>query len=198
MRAESRADNSNFLPDRRCVSAQETQRQSATNHHNSTRSDVHSCNSTDALSSQDEFWVASAPQDEVGHRASESGQTEFTITELAQEFGLTHRALRFYDTRGLLSPQRVGRRRVFTPADRDRLAVIVQGKKLGFTLAEISQMIEAQSGRANAHALKLTAEKCLEQIAFFERQMREAGEALAELRRIHLSVCVQAGQQGKL
>jgi len=159
---------------------------------------VQSCNPPDSLSSQVVFWVASPPHDDVSNRASDSVQTEFTITELAQEFGLTHRALRFYDTRGLLSPQRVGRRRVFTVADRDRLAVIVQGKKLGFTLAEISQMIEAQSGRANAHTLRLSAEKCLEQIAFFERQMREAGEALAELRRIHLSLCVQAGQQGKL
>ena len=104
--------------------------------------------------------------------------------------------MRFYDTRGLLSPQRVGRRRIFTRADRDRLALIVKGKKLGFTLAEISQMIEAQAGRASAHALKLTAEKCLEQIEFFERQMREAGEALAELRRVHLSLCMQATKPG--
>ena len=72
-----------------------------------------------------------------------------------------------------------GRQRIFSRADRDRLALILKGKKLGFTLAEISEMIEAQAGRASEHALKLTAEKCLEQIAFFERQMREAGEALA-------------------
>ena len=44
-------------------------------------------------------------------------QTEFTITELAQEFGLTHRALRFYESRGLLAPQRDGRRRIFSRAD---------------------------------------------------------------------------------
>ena len=75
---------------------------------------------------------------------------------------------------GLLSPQREGRRRIFSRADRDRLALILKGKKLGFTLAEISQMIEAQSGQASEQTLKLTAEKCLEQIAYFERQMREA------------------------
>ena len=126
-----------------------------------------------------------------------SSRTEFTITELANEFGLTHRALRFYETRGLLSPQRHGRKRIFRRADRDRLALIVQGKKLGFTLAEISRMIEAQSGHGSEHALKLSAEKCLEQIAYFERQMREAGEALAELRRIHLSLCVQTAQRSE-
>jgi DNA-binding transcriptional MerR regulator len=155
---------------------------------------VHSCNPPDSLSGQDVFWFSSN-DDDLPNRAAAS-QSEFTITELAQEFGLTHRALRFYDSRGLLSPQRDGRRRVFSRADRDRLALIVKGKKLGFTLSEISQMIEAQSGRASAHTLKLTAEKCLEQIAFFERQMREAGEALAELRRIHLSLCMQATRPG--
>jgi|GEM_PF-341819 len=155
---------------------------------------VHSCNPPDSLSDQDVFWFSSS--DDLANRAAAS-QSEFTITELAQEFGLTHRALRFYDSRGLLSPQRDGRRRVFSRADRDRLALIVKGKKLGFTLSEISQMIEAQSGRASAHTLKLTAEKCLEQIAFFERQMREAGQALAELRRIHLSLCMQATRRGE-
>ncbi|MEA2876979.1 MAG: hypothetical protein QOF14_2175 [Hyphomicrobiales bacterium] len=157
---------------------------------------MHSCNPPDSLSDQDVFWFSSVPNDDPPNGAA-AGQSEFTITELAQEFGLTHRALRFYDSRGLLSPQRDGRRRVFSRADRDRLALIVKGKKLGFTLSEISQMIEAQSGRASAHTLKLTAEKCLQQIAFFERQMREAGEALAELRRIHLSLCMQATKRGE-
>ena len=63
--------------------------------------------------------------------------------------------------------------------------MILKGKKLGFTLTEISEMVEAQAGRATQHGLKLTAEKCVEQIAHFERQIAEATEALAELRRIH-------------
>jgi DNA-binding transcriptional MerR regulator len=155
---------------------------------------VHSCDPPDSLPDQDLFWVNSAPNDDPPRTAGD--QTEFTITELAQEFGLTHRALRFYGSRGLLSPQRDGRRRVFSRGDRDRLVLIVKGKKLGFTLSEISRMMEVQAGRASAHTLKLTAEKCLEQIAFFERQMREAGEALAELRRIHLSLCMQATKPG--
>ena len=158
---------------------------------------VHSCNPPDSLPAQDVFWVACAADDETGGAGKLAEQTEFTITELAEEFGLTHRALRFYETRGLLSPQRDGRRRLFSRADRDRLALILKGKRLGFTLAEISQMIEAQSGHASEHALRLTAEKCLEQIAHFERQMREASEALTELRRIHLSLCVQTTQRGK-
>jgi DNA-binding transcriptional MerR regulator len=148
---------------------------------------VHPCNSSDSLA-QDVFWFT--PDDDAG-----ATQTEFTITELAEEFGLTHRALRFYEVRGLLAPQRKGRRRIFSRADRDRLALIVKAKRLGFTLAEIGRMVEAQSGEASEARLKLSAEKCLEQIAHFERQMREAGEALAELRRIHLSLCLETAQR---
>ena len=158
---------------------------------------MHSCNPPDSLPAQDVFWFSSDPTDNQGGGTGNIAKTEFTITELAQEFGLTHRALRFYDSRGLLAPHRQGRRRIYSRADRDRLALILKGKKLGCTLAEINQMIEAQSGRASAHTLKLTAEKCLEQIEFFERQMREASEALTELRQIHLSLCKQTAQQGQ-
>jgi hypothetical protein len=62
--------------------------------------------------------------------------------------------------------------------------VILKGKKLGFTLTEISEMVEAQAGRATADGLKLTSEKCVEQIEHFERQIADAKEALVELRRI--------------
>jgi len=149
--------------------------------------------SSDSLADKDVVWFS--PQDRDIANKDSGGQTEFNITELAQEFGLTHRALRFYEVRGLLKPQRAGRRRIFSSADRDRLALIMKAKRLGFTLTEISRMIAAQSGAASEATLKLTAEKCLEQIAHFERQMREAGEALAELRRIHLSLCVETAQR---
>jgi DNA-binding transcriptional MerR regulator len=148
-------------------------------------------NSSSALS-QDVFWIASPQDADRPGKAAGPEKTEYTIAELAAEFGLTLRALRFYHSRGLIAPQREGRRRIFSRADRDRLALIVKGKKLGFTLAEISQMIEAHSGHASAHTLKLTADKCLQQIAFFERQMREAAEALTELREIHLALSKQA------
>jgi DNA-binding transcriptional MerR regulator len=119
-----------------------------------------------------------------GSSNNDANKAEYTINELADEFALTHRALRFYESRGLLNPRREGRRRLFTRADRDRLAIVLKGKRLGFTLTEISQMIDAEAGRASEHGLKLTAEKCGEQIAHFERQIAEAQDALKELRRI--------------
>ena len=140
---------------------------------------MHPCNPPDALRAIDALVLSS-------DRALEAAnaKTEYSINELAREFALTHRALRFYESRGLLSPGRSGRRRIFSRRDRDRLALIIKGKKLGFTLTEISEMVEAEAGRASQHGLKLTSEKCREQIAHFERQIAEANEALAELRRI--------------
>jgi len=156
---------------------------------------VQSFNS-DSISTENVFWIASPRSDDQSGTVPDAEKAEYTIAELSREFGLTLRALRFYHSRGLISPQREGRRRVFSRADRDRLALIVKGKKLGFTLSEISEMIEAQSGRANAHSLKLSADKCLEQIAFFERQMHEAADALSELREIHLALSKQAMEGG--
>ena len=61
----------------------------------------------------------------------------FTITELAAEFDVTPRAIRFYEDCGLLAPQRVGRNRVYTARDRTRLKLTLRGKRLGLTLAEV-------------------------------------------------------------
>ena len=153
---------------------------------------MQSYNPPDSSAAQDVFWFSPKSSDDPGNDSS-NGQAEFSITELANEFGLTHRALRFYEVRGLLAPRRAGRRRFFSRADRRRLALILKGKKLGFTLTEISEMVEAEAGRATQHGLKLTAEKCEEQIKHFERQVVEAGEALQELRRIHALFSRQMG-----
>jgi len=110
----------------------------------------------------------------------------FTIGELAREFGVTLRALRFYENKGLLAPQRDGLNRLYSQRDRDRLALILKGKKLGFTLGEIQQMVAAEEGAAAESAtLNLSREKCLEQIALLERQKTELEEGLAELLRIY-------------
>jgi DNA-binding transcriptional MerR regulator len=110
---------------------------------------------------------------------------EFTIGELAREFGVTLRALRFYENKGLVTPRRRGSARIYTRADRERLATILSGKKLGFTLTEIRAMISAQEGAGDGESLKLSAEKCLEQIHLLEKQQLNIKAALGELRRMH-------------
>ncbi len=68
-------------------------------------------------------------------------QRYFTITQLTQEFDITTRTLRFYEAQGLVSPQRRGRQRLYTPGDRTRVKLILRGKRLGFSLAEVKEMI---------------------------------------------------------
>jgi DNA-binding transcriptional MerR regulator len=120
---------------------------------------------------------------------SSSGSAEnepiYTIGGLAKKFDISLRTLRFYESRGLLSPDRQGRRRLYGRKDADRLAIILKAKKLGFTLSEIRQMIADEASR---QTLNLTREKCLEQIGFFERKLMETEEVLAELRSIYTSV----------
>ncbi len=112
-----------------------------------------------------------------------------TISELARESGVTLRALRFYQSKGLLTPQRNGSARMFSHQDRDRLAMILQGKRLGFTLNEIREMLTVGAGNCT-NVLPISRRKCLEQITMLERQQRETDSALAELRQIYTEVFV--------
>jgi len=111
-----------------------------------------------------------------------------TISQMAERFGVTPRALRFYESKGLLAPAREGRGRIYTHADQQHVALILKGRKLGFTIAEIAEMVAAEEGRASPQALKLTREKCVEQIAQLEARLRETNEALSELRRMHMTL----------
>ena len=72
----------------------------------------------------------------------ENERAEFSISELAREFDVTPRAIRFYESEGLLSPRRDGQRRIYTPRDRTRLKLTLRGKRLGLTLAEIRELID--------------------------------------------------------
>src|SRR5258706_13682430 len=73
---------------------------------------------------------------------AETERTEFSISELAREFAITPRAIRFYEDHGLLAPRRDGQRRIFTPRDRTRLKLTLRGKRLGLTLSEIRELID--------------------------------------------------------
>ena len=74
--------------------------------------------------------------------ASPKDTRAYTITELAQEFDITPRAIRFYEDVGLLTPTRAGRNRVYTHRDRTRLKLTLRGKRLGLSLQEIKQLVE--------------------------------------------------------
>lgn len=116
------------------------------------------------------------------------GRETFTIGDLAREFGVTLRTLRFYETRGLLSPRREGAVRAYDARDRARLAVILKGKHLGFTLTEIRAMLadgkrdpSRPNGGLPSSSLNLSLAQVDDQIALLESQKREIEQALAEL-----------------
>ncbi len=69
-------------------------------------------------------------------------QTTYTISDLANEFAVTTRTIRFYEAEGMISPERDGQRRIFSVRDRTRLKLILRGKRIGFTLAEIRDIID--------------------------------------------------------
>ena len=105
----------------------------------------------------------------------------YTIGDLVRRFGLTHRALRFYESRGLIKPARRGSTRLYGPEHVERLAVIVKAKKLGLTLAAIGQLIDDEE---LGQTLRLSRETCDAQIAVLERKLAQTQDALVELRAI--------------
>lgn len=117
------------------------------------------------------------PQSGKGYMA----QDVHTIGDLARDFGVTLRALRFYEDKGLLSPRREGLARLYSNKDRERLSLILKGKRLGFTLSEIRGLIAAHEGTSGA-GLALTRERCMSQLSQLERQRIEIEAAIAELR----------------
>jgi DNA-binding transcriptional MerR regulator len=112
-----------------------------------------------------------------------ANRVEKPIGDMAREFGVSLRTLRFYEDRGLLSPRREGAARFYNGADRLRMQMILKGKRLGFTLAEISDLIGAKaSSTSSEFEEKLQPEQIISQISYLERQRREIEDAIGRLR----------------
>lgn len=106
----------------------------------------------------------------------------YTITDLAEEFAITTRAIRFYEDKGLLSPRRNGLNRVYGRRDRARLKLVLRGKRLGFSLADIREMLDLYDvGDGQSEQLKLMQVKIRERLAALRRQREDIDEAIAEL-----------------
>ena len=95
--------------------------------------------------------AATRPVNGRTSRAAEPAST-FSIGELAREFGLTTRAIRFYEDCGLLAPQRSGRTRIYTARDRARLTLTLRGKRLGLKLAEVKGLVDMYESRRDTDA----------------------------------------------
>ncbi len=111
-------------------------------------------------------------------------QDTCTITELRREFGVSARTLRFYEDKGLLRPARDGQTRLFSYRDRARLKLILRGKRLGFSLAEIKEILDLYNLKdGQVTQLRVSLRKGREKIAELERQKCDIEEAVADLTR---------------
>ena len=113
----------------------------------------------------------------------------FTIGELAAEFTLSPRAIRFYEDQGLLLPQRAGTTRVYTKRDRARLQLILRGKRLGFSLSDIREFLGLYDADRGKHRqMAMTLERTRTRIADLEQQLEDITITLAELREMEAEI----------
>ena len=109
--------------------------------------------------------------------------TLMTIRAMCDAFDVTPRTLRFYEAKELLFPVRDGTKRLFTRRDRARLTLILRGKRFGFSLEEMRQLLDLYDrGDAQEEQLRRTYEVARERLAQMERQRDELNEAIQELR----------------
>ena len=119
------------------------------------------------------------------NRRESENRDLFAIADLAREFGISTRAIRFYETKGLLTPERVGSTRVFRRRDRARLILILRGKRLGFSLRDISDYLSLyDADRTQRAQVNLLVEMVDERMRMLELQLGDLQTTLGELREI--------------
>ncbi|WP_317928887.1 MerR family DNA-binding transcriptional regulator [Halioxenophilus sp. WMMB6] len=108
---------------------------------------------------------------------------EYTISDLSAEFDITTRTIRFYEEKGLLSPRREGSSRIYTPADRTKLRLILRGKRLGFTLEESRSIIDMYDPEAGNHEqMQSLLAKIREKRHQLEQQLHDIEVMMLDLR----------------
>lgn len=105
----------------------------------------------------------------------------YSITELAREFELTPRAIRYYEDQGLITPDRVGVQRVYSKRDRTRLLLTLRGKRLGLSLAEIRELIDMYDSAPESSQLTRLLEVLAQQRARLEQQREDIAAVLGEV-----------------
>lgn len=120
----------------------------------------------------------------------------FAIADLAREFGISTRAIRFYESKGLLNPDRVGGTRVFRRRDRARLILILRGKRLGFSLRDISEYLSLYDAHSQTAQVTLLIDMVDQRLKLLERQMHDLHTTVSELREIRKLAAERIAQGG--
>jgi len=134
--------------------------------------------------------VAASAQAVVDSHRDHDSDELFGIAELCREFGITLRAIRFYEDKGLLAPRRVGGTRVYTRRDRARLALILRSKAIGAPLSEIKHYLDLYGthGEGRVKQMKFVLDRTDQAIAELETRRAHIEATLAELRVINAAV----------
>ncbi len=122
----------------------------------------------------------------MAHSGTVSGKGEeepfHTVTQLARDLGITARTIRFYEDKGLISPQRAGSTRVYTPRDRARMILILRGKRLGFSLREIKDYLDLYGvDHSQAEQLRLLRSGVAKRLASLREQLQALQQTIGEL-----------------
>lgn len=137
--------------------------------------------------------MATKANAKAGQRPAQTkGATQlYSIGELAGEFGISTRAIRFYESKGLIAPERVGSNRIYEKRDRARLILILRGKRLGFSLEEIAEYLNLYDADPNQIAqTRLLLNKVETSVAELEGKRRDIEAALGDLAEIR-SQCIE-------
>jgi DNA-binding transcriptional MerR regulator len=118
------------------------------------------------------------------NRPEQHNRDLFAIADLAKEFGISTRAIRFYEAKGLLMPERVGATRVFRRRDRARLILILRGKRLGFSLRDISEYLSLYDAHSQTAQVTMLTEMVDKRLGLLERQLTDLQTTISELREI--------------
>lgn len=126
-----------------------------------------------------------------------SGAIYFTISELTKEFGVSTRTIRFYEDEGLLKPMRRGRTRLFRPSDRRLLSFILRGKRLGFSIAEIKDIMQVyRDPPGEKGQLDLLMKKIQEKRDALEQKRKDIDETLKELDQVEEASLARLAELG--
>jgi DNA-binding transcriptional MerR regulator len=113
---------------------------------------------------------------------TEKRQTTYSITDLSKEFDITTRTIRFYEDKGLITPAREGQRRIYSPRDRVRLRLIMRGKRLGFALSEIQELIDLyDTDRSEVTQLQVFLKRIQSRRDALSQQQQDITAMLSEL-----------------
>ena len=123
--------------------------------------------------------------------------SSYTISQLAEEFGVTTRTIRFYEEKNLIHPQRDGQKRIFSPSDRVRLQLILRGKRIGLSLDESLEIIDLYDPAGNnADQYLALIRKIEEKKQQLHLQINDIEHTITDLERVQLR-CKQELEQGK-